>query len=168
VYATDLLKGFTPDTILFDLPTQFSTACAPSDNFNDTPPCYAPGNYDSKFRGPMTFTTALAQSINIPAVKAMYLAGIPNVLTLAKNMGLTSLGQPKDYGLSLALGAAEVRLLDLTSAYSAFGNDGTLNSPTGILKITDSHGSVVQEFKSQPTTSARSGNRSRDVFDAFE
>lgn len=149
VYATDLQKGYTPDTIIFDLPTQFSTACAPSDNFNDTPPCYAPGNYDSKFRGPMTFTTALAQSINIPAVKALYLAGIPNVLTLAKNMGLTSLGQPSDYGLSLALGAAEVRLLDITSAYSAFANDGTLNPPTGILKITDSHGNVVQEFKSQ-------------------
>ena len=150
VYATDLQKGFTPDTILFDLPTQFSTVCSPSDNFNDTPPCYAPGNYDNKFRGPMTFTTALAQSINIPAVKALYLAGIPNVLTLAKNMGITSLGQPKDYGLSLALGAAEVRLLDLTSAYSAFANDGTLNPPTGILKITDSHGNVVQEYKDQP------------------
>lgn len=150
VYATDLQKGFTPDTILFDLPTQFSTVCSPSDNFNDTPPCYAPGNFDSKFRGPMTFTTALAQSINIPAVKALYLAGIPNVLTLAKNMGITSLGQPRDYGLSLALGAAEVRLLDLTSAYSAFANDGTLNPPTGILKITDSHGNVVQEYKDQP------------------
>lgn len=149
VYATDLQKGYTPDTILFDLPTQFSTACAPSDNFNDTPPCYAPGNYDGKFRGPMTFTTALAQSINIPAVKALYLAGIPNVLTLAKNMGLTSLGQPKDYGLSLALGAAEVRLLDLTNAYGAFANEGNLNPTTGILKITDSHGKVTDEFKSQ-------------------
>jgi len=149
VYATDLQKGFTPDTIVFDLPTQFSTVCAPSDNFNDTSPCYAPGNYDSKFRGPMTFTTALAQSINIPAVKALYLAGIPNVLNLAKNMGITSLGQPKDYGLSLALGAAEVRLLDITSAYSAFANDGTLNPPTGILKVTDSHGNVVQEYKAQ-------------------
>lgn len=150
VYATDLQKGFTPETIVFDLPTQFSTTCSPSDNFNDTPPCYAPGNYDGNFRGPMTFTTALAQSINIPAVKALYLAGIPNVLNLAKNMGLTSLGQPSDYGLSLALGAAEVRLLDITSAYSAFANDGTLNQPTGILKVTDSHGNVVQEYKGQP------------------
>jgi 1A family penicillin-binding protein len=147
VYAADLQKGYTPDTAIFDLPTQFSTTCAPSDNFNDTPPCYAPGNYDGKFRGPMTFTTALAQSINIPAVKALYLAGIPNVLTLAKNMGLTSLGQPKDYGLSLALGAAEVRLLDLTSAYSAFANDGVLNTPTGILKVTDADGKVVDEYK---------------------
>lgn len=149
VYAAALQKGYTPLTAVFDLPTQFSTACAVADNFNDTPPCYAPGNYDAKFRGPMNFTTALAQSINIPAVKALYLAGIPNVLTLAKNMGLTSLGQPKDYGLSLALGAAEVRLLDLTSAYSAFANDGVLNTPTGILKVTDADGKVVDEYKGQ-------------------
>jgi 1A family penicillin-binding protein len=149
VYAADLQKGYTPDTILFDLPTQFSTACAVSDNFNDTPPCYAPGNYDDKFRGPMTFTTALAQSINIPAVKALYLAGIPNVLNLAKNMGLTSLGQPKDYGLSLALGAAEVRLLDLTNAYAAFANEGTLNPTTGVLKVTDADGKVTEEYKDQ-------------------
>jgi 1A family penicillin-binding protein len=149
VYAAALLKGYTPETALFDLPTQFSTVCAPSDNFNNTPPCYAPGNYDGKFRGPMTFTTALAQSINVPAVKALYLAGIPNVLTLAKNMGLTSLGQPKDYGLSLALGAAEVRLLDLTSAYSAFANEGVLNTPTGILKVTDAEGNVVDQYNNQ-------------------
>ncbi|MDB5266034.1 MAG: penicillin-binding protein family, partial [Parcubacteria group bacterium] len=62
----------------------------------------------------MTFTTALAQSINVPAVKTLYLAGIPNVLNLATSMGITTLGKPSDYGLSLALGAAEVRLLDLT------------------------------------------------------
>ena len=149
VYAAALQKGYTPNTAVFDLPTQFSTACAPSDNFNDTPPCYAPGNYDSTFRGPMTFTTALAQSINIPAVKVLYLAGIPNVLTLAKNMGLTSLGQPSDYGLSLALGAAEVRLLDLTNAYGGFANDGVLNPPVGILKVTDADGKITEEYKNQ-------------------
>jgi len=150
VYATDLQKGYTPDTILFDLPTQFSTACSPSDVANDTPPCYAPGNYDGKFRGPMTFTTALAQSINVPAVKALYLAGISNVLTLAKNMGLTTLGKTSDYGLSLALGAAEVRLLDLTNAYGAFANDGVLNPSTGILKITDPDGKTLEEYKPSP------------------
>ncbi len=98
----------------------------------------------------MTFTTALAQSINIPAVKALYLAGIPNVLTLAKNMGLTTLGKPSDYGLSLALGAAEVRLLDLTSAYTGFANEGMLNAPTGILKVTDTDGKTVDEYKPAP------------------
>lgn len=150
VYAAALQKGYTPKTAIFDLPTQFSTSCAPSDNFNSNPPCYAPGNYDDKFRGPMTFTTALAQSINVPAVKTLYLAGIPNVLTLAKAMGITTLGKPSDYGLSLALGAGEVRLLDLVSAYSAFANDGNLNTPTGILQITDKDGQTLEEFKSSP------------------
>ena len=149
VYATDLAKGYTRETAIFDLPTQFSTTCSPSDNYNDEPPCYAPGNYDSKFRGPMTFTTALAQSINIPAVKALYLAGIPNVLNLAKGMGLTTLGEPKDYGLSLALGAAEVRLLDLTNAYAGFANEGMMHDSTGILKITDARGHTLEEYKGE-------------------
>lgn len=147
VYAAALQKGYTPLTSVFDLPTQFSTTCSPSDNFNGTAPCYAPGNYDGKFRGPMTFTTALAQSINVPAVKAMYLTGIPNVLTLAKDMGISTLGKPSDYGLSLALGAAEVRLLDLVGAYGAFANDGKLNTPTGILRITDKTGKTLEEYK---------------------
>lgn len=150
VYAAALQKGYSPQTAIFDLPTQFSTACSPSDNFNDNPPCYAPGNYDGKFRGPMTFTTALAQSINVPAVKTLYLAGIPNVLNLATSMGITTLGKPSDYGLSLALGAAEVRLLDLTDAYSAFANNGTLNPSTGILTVTDKDGHTLEQFKAQP------------------
>ncbi len=150
VYAAALAKGYTPQTAIFDLPTQFSTACAVSDSFNDTPPCYSPGNYDGKFRGQMTFTTALAQSINVPAVKALYLAGISNVLTLAKNMGLTTLGKTSDYGLSLALGAAEVRLLDLTSAYSAFANNGILNDPVGVLSITNSEGDVLETYVPHP------------------
>ncbi|MDB5265399.1 MAG: putative penicillin-binding protein [Parcubacteria group bacterium] len=150
VYATALKEGYTPQTEVFDLPTQFSTSCSPSDNFNDTPPCYAPGNYDGLFRGPMTFTTAIAQSINVPAVKVLYLAGIPNVLNLATSMGITTLGKPSQYGLSLALGAAEVRLLDLTDAYSAFANNGVLNASTGILSITDKDGHTLEEYKAAP------------------
>lgn len=150
VYATALAKGFTPQTAIFDLPTQFSTACSPADIFNGTYPCYAPGNYDDKFRGPMTFITALAQSINIPAVKVMYIAGIDNVIDLATRMGITTLGEAKEYGLSLALGAAEVKLLDLVSAYTVFANDGNRNPPVGILKVTDSDGQVLEEFKAEP------------------
>ena len=150
VYATALAKGYTPQTEIFDLPTQFSTACGVTDVSNDTPPCYAPGNYDDKFRGPMTFTTALAQSINIPAVKTLYLAGIQNVITLATDLGITTLGDPKQYGLSFALGAAEVRLLDLTSANGVFAHDGILNPPTGILSVTDNTGKVLEEYKDQP------------------
>jgi membrane peptidoglycan carboxypeptidase len=98
----------------------------------------------------MTFTTALAQSINVPAVKTLYLAGISNVLTLAKNMGITTLGKTSDYGLSLALGAAEVRLIDLTSAYAAFANNGVVNEPTGLLSVTDSTGAVLESYAAAP------------------
>ncbi len=156
VYAAALEKGYTPGTALFDLPTQFSTSCSPSDIENDTPPCYAPSNYDDKFRGPMTFTTALAQSINVPAVKTLYLAGVRNVIDLATRFGF-DLGDPKQYGLSLALGAADVRLLDLVSAYAAFAADGVLNPPTGILKVTDAQGNVLEEYTPAPKTVIDSG-----------
>ncbi len=150
VYAAALTKGYTPQSVVFDLPTQFSTSCGITDVHNDTPPCYAPSNYDNKFRGPMTFTTALAQSINIPAVETLYLAGIKNVLNFATSMGITTLGDPKQYGLSLALGAAEVRLLDITSAYGVFAADGVRNPPTGILTITDTKGTVLEKYVAKP------------------
>jgi 1A family penicillin-binding protein len=150
VYAAALNEGYTPETAIFDLPTQFSTSCAATDNHNDTPPCYAPVNYDGLFRGPMTFTTALAQSINVPAVKVLYLAGIQNVINLAKSMGISSLGNPNQYGLTLALGAAEVSPLELTDAYAAFADNGIYNPPTGILKITDPNGNVLEQYTPQP------------------
>lgn len=149
-YAIALSKGYTPDTIIFDLPTQFSTSCEPSDIYNSEYPCYAPGNYDDAFRGPMTFTTALAQSINVPAVKVLYLAGINEVIDLAKNLGLSTLGKADEYGLSLTLGAAEVKLLEHTSAFGAFANEGVWNPPVGILKVTDKTGKVLEEFKEEP------------------
>lgn len=157
VYAAALMKGYTPQTAIFDLPTQFSTSCAPEDISNREYPCYAPGNYDDKFRGPMNFTTALAQSINIPAVKAMYLAGIDNVIDLATRMGITTLGNAKDYGLSLALGAGEVRLLDLVSAFGVFASDGVRHAPTGILKVEDSKGRVLEEYAEKPEQVLDSG-----------
>ena len=150
VYAAALKKGYTAKTAIFDVPTQFSTACAASDNYNNVYPCYAPANYDNKFRGPMTFTTALAQSINIPAVKALYLAGPDNVLALAEAVGITTLGKAKEYGLSLALGAGEVTLLELTGAYATLGNDGVRNPPTGILEVRDKRGSVLEKFAVAP------------------
>ncbi len=150
VYAAALNEGYTPQTVVWDLPTQFSTSCAPSDTYNDTPPCYSPQNYDNKFRGPMTFTTALAQSINVPAIQVLYLAGIQNVINLASSMGISSLGDPNHYGLTLALGAAEVSLLQLTDAYGVFADDGQYNPPTGILKITDTNGTVLEQFTPQP------------------
>lgn len=150
VYAAAIEKGYTAETVIFDVPTQFSTACGVGDVSNSTAPCYAPQNYDLTFRGPMTFRTALAQSINIPAVKALYLAGIDNVIDLAQRMGITTLGQAKDYGLSFALGAAEVSPLEMASAMGVFANDGVRNPPTGILEVRDMKGKVLKKFEERP------------------
>lgn len=149
-YAEAFIKGYTPDTVLFDVPTQFSTACKPEDNTNDTPPCYSPVNYDNKFRGPMTLRDAIAQSINIPSVKVLYLAGIADTLALAKSMGVSTLTNPDQYGLTLVLGGGEVTLLDMTSAYGVFAQDGVHYAPTGVLKIEDANGKVIED-NSQPS-----------------
>jgi len=157
VYATALERGYTPESILFDLPTQFSTACSPADTGNSEPPCYAPQNYDLKFRGPMTMRSALAQSINIPAVEALYLAGTKNVIDLASRMGIHSLGEAKDYGLSFALGAAEVSPLQMASAMGVFANDGVRNPPVGILEIRDMDGKVMEKFEEKPEQAIDAG-----------
>jgi 1A family penicillin-binding protein len=151
VYAEALLKGLTPQTVTFDLPTQFSTACAPTDTRNDTPPCYAPKDYDGSWRGPMTLSSALGQSINIPAVKLLYFDGIQNVIDLATAAGITTLQPASHYGLPLALGAAEVTLVDMTDAYGTFANEGVHNPPTGILSVTDASGDVLEEYTPHPT-----------------
>lgn len=148
-YAEAFIKGYTPDTVLWDVPTQFSTSCSPTDVYNSTPPCYAPGNYDNKFRGPMTLRDAIAQSINVPSVKTLYLAGISDTLALAKSMGISTLGDPNQYGLTLVLGGGEVTLLDMTSAYGVFATDGVRYPPTGILQIQDQAGNIIEDDSQQ-------------------
>ena len=159
-YSLALLHGYTRDTVIFDVPTQFSTACAASDTRNNKPPCYAPSNFDNIFRGPMTFETALAQSINIPALKVLYLAGVTNVINLARSFGLTTLSDAAQYGLTIVLGGGEVRLLDLTGAYAAFANDGVKNTPSGLLAVDDAEGNALVRYTPQssqvlPATIAR-------------
>ena len=144
-YAQALVEGYTPETVVFDVRTQFSTFCDASDVTNTEPPCYSPVNYDGNFRGPMTLRDALAQSINVPAIKVLYLAGITDTLKLAKAMGITTLSNPDQYGLTLVLGGGEVTLLDLTNAYGAFANNGVHYEPTPILKIEDPQGNVVED-----------------------
>ncbi|MBI4065950.1 transglycosylase domain-containing protein [Candidatus Kaiserbacteria bacterium] len=151
IYSLALMNGYTRDTVVFDTPTQFSTECSPSDVDNTTPPCYAPKNFDNAFRGPMTFETALAQSINIPSVKILYLVGVQNAINFAKSFGLSSLGDPNQYGLTLVLGGGEVRLLDLAGAYSVFANDGIKNAPTGILEVRAPDGNILSEFIPSPS-----------------
>ncbi|MFZ2621229.1 MAG: transglycosylase domain-containing protein [Minisyncoccia bacterium] len=150
VYAEAFIKGYTPDTVLFDLQTQFSTKC-PKEDMTTDDKCYAPGNYDDKFRGPMTLREALAQSINIPSVKVLYLAGIKDSIELATNMGIKSLGDANAYGLTLVLGGGEVSLLDMTSAYGVFATEGIRNPYTGIVKVEDNKGNVLEEINLRPT-----------------
>ncbi|MBI3888331.1 penicillin-binding protein [Candidatus Nomurabacteria bacterium] len=153
IYATAFNKGFTPDTVLFDLPTEFQTTCDaygkafPGHNQSD---CYMPSDYDGKYRGPMSLRDALAQSINIPAVQLFYLAGLPDSLKTAEDMGITTLGNIGQYGLTLVIGGGEVSLLDMTSAYGVFANDGTKNPYTGILEVQDLNGKILEQYQPNP------------------
>jgi penicillin-binding protein 1C len=151
IYATAFEKGYTPQTILFDLQTQFSTTCSPSDVTNNTPPCYAPVNYSGEFMGPMSLSKALGNSENVPSVKLLYLSGIQNSINTAQSMGITTLGNPSQYGLTLVLGGGEVNLLQMTGAYAVFANDGVKNPPTGILDVRDSKGNILENYQNQAT-----------------
>lgn len=150
VYAAAFAKGYTPETVVFDLKTQFSTACAP-DDLSSEAPCYAPENYDHAFRGPVNLRDSLAQSLNIPAVKALYLAGIPNAIKLSRDLGLTTLTNPNAYGLTLVLGGGEVKLLEMVGAYSAFANEGVRNDIAGVLKVEDTDGTLLYEKSKNET-----------------
>lgn len=149
IYAAAFNKGFTPETILFDVKTEFSSECTPEGKLknlnNKTAKCYSPENYDNLYEGPMTMKFALAQSRNIPAVKTLYLAGMKNSISLANDMGLESLNDPDRYGLTLVLGGGELSPLELTNGYSVFANDGIKNKPRFILKVEDVNGRVLEE-----------------------
>lgn len=151
VYATAFKKGFTPETVLFDVFTEFNTYCnvdgTPGPSATSETHCYHPQDYDGTFRGPVDLRHALAQSLNLPAVKLLYLAGIKDSIATAQSMGISTLTDPDRYGLSLVLGGAEVTLLDMTSAYGAFSQDGVLHQKSAILRIEDAKGQVLEEKK---------------------
>lgn len=149
VYSVLFNKGYTDKTILFDAQIQFSPACAP-DNFITDDICYSPVNYDDRFRGPITIRNALAQSVNIPAVEALYLAGVKNSVDLAESLGIESLTELSDYGLSLVLGGGAVSLLDMTSAYAVFANDGIRNHYNSVLRVEDAGGNIVDRYSAFP------------------
>ena len=134
VYAAAFLQGYAPSTVVYDVRTKFGA-------------WYEPDNFDGAFWGPIDFRHALAASRNIPAVKAGHLAGIHNVIDLARKMGI-NLNQPDDwYGLSLALGAGEARPLDMAVAYGVFANGGYKVEPVAILKVEDRAGNILEEHK---------------------
>lgn len=149
VYAAAFLLGYTPETVMFDVPTQFSTRCdaygKPLYGTDDSV-CYMPVNYDGLFRGPIALRDALAQSLNVPAVKLLYLTGISRVIDLAQNMGLSTIDDPARYGLSLVLGGGEVTLLELTNAYGVFANNGVYSKPQGILEVRDGDGVLLEKY----------------------
>ena len=156
VYATAFKKGYTPDTVVFDIPTQFQTTCA-WNNFGSAGECYSPENFDGKFRGPIKLRNAIAESRNIPSVKVLYLAGIKDSLQTAADLGVTSLSTAERYGLTLVLGGGEVSLLDLTGGYGVFANDGIRNPTTGIISIADSSGHILKSYSPSPVEALSSG-----------
>ena len=145
-YVAAFEKGWTPSTWIWDVPTQFPDGANPP---------YEPRNYDGKFHGGMTLRIALANSFNIPAVKALEFVGIydnpdtpekEGMIAMAERLGITSLTR-NDYGLSLTLGGGDVSLIDMTTAYSVFANTGKKVTPVAILKITTFDGEVVYEYQ---------------------
>ena len=138
VYAAAFEKGYTPDTILYDVLTNFSVI-----EEND----YTPHNYDDKELGPVTMKKALAGSLNIPAVKTLYLAGVRNVLNLAEEVGYTTLNNIDKLGLSLVLGGGEVKMIEHANAFSIFAREGEIHPVVSILKVEDKEGNVLEEYR---------------------
>jgi len=164
VYANAWSKGYLPATILFDVQTQFSPACEPWNTTSESP-CYSPRNYNNQFVGPISMRNALAQSLNIPAVKALYLAGLRDSLKFMADVGLTTLNDPARYGLTLVLGGGEVKLVDMTYAYGVFANEGIKATPRTILRIENSAGEIVEETEtsSERVMDANIANMMSDV-----
>jgi penicillin-binding protein 1C len=145
-YVAAFEKGWTPSTWIWDVPTEFPDGANPP---------YTPKNYDDRFHGGMTVRTALSNSFNIPAVKALQFVGVyddPNtpekdgMIAMAERLGITSLTRP-DYGLALTLGGGDVSLLEMSSAFSVFANGGKKIPPVSILKIVDFEGKVIYEYQ---------------------
>lgn len=151
-YAVAFNKGYTPSTLIMDVETHFPGGLDNKD--------YIPKNYDGKYRGAVQLRYALANSINIPAVKLTAWVGIKDILRQSYDMGIKSLEPTNDninrLGLSITLGGGEVTLLDLTSAYGVFATGGMRFEPISILKVTDVHNKTLYEQK---------GTKGRKVLD---
>lgn len=154
IYLTAFQMGYTPDTILFDVPTEFSTnsSCPAVPNFNVTnTKCFHPQDFEGTFAGPLSIRNSLAQSVNVPAVKALYLVSEKSAIQNAYNFGLTTLTDPASYGLSLVLGGGAVRLIDLTEAYSVLATDGIKHAQTMVLSVQDANGDILEQYADQAT-----------------
>ena len=132
VYTAVMDQGGSPDETILDAPVTFETPSGP----------YVPHNYDDKFEGLITLRRALAQSRNIPALKLADRIGIRSVIEYAHRFGVTSTIPAY---LPVALGSAEITLMEQTSAFSVFPNDGVRIAPRYIKKVTDYDGRILEE-----------------------
>lgn len=137
-YAAALSHGFTAATILDDSPVAYRTPGSPP---------YAPVNYDGKFHGKVSLRIAFANSFNVPAVKTLNKIGIPTMISYGKKMGITTWNNPQNYGLSITLGGAEVKMTDMATVYGVLANNGVKVEINPILKVTDYKGNVLEEKK---------------------
>jgi len=144
VYTAAIDRGYTPSSIIMDVPTSFPGAAGS--------PVYAPMNYDKKFEGPITLRHALEESRNVPAVRVMEQLGPAHVIQYARRLGLQS---PIPPFLAVALGAAEATLYEMTSAYSVFPNQGVRMRPYAIAKVSDREGNVLEENRPEPKEAIR-------------
>lgn len=135
-YATAFKQGYTPGTILLDYPTTFP---------NPWGKAYTPINYDGRFHGPVSIRTALGSSYNIPAVKTLALVGLPAMLETARDLGITTLNDTQNYGLSLTLGGGEVTMVDMMSVYGTLATGGTKYHPQAILKVADPMDNILED-----------------------
>jgi len=150
-YVAAFEKGWTPATLIWDVPADFP----PSGDPNDQRPPYHPVNYDGRFHGPATVRYALANSFNIPAVRTLQYVGVygdPNkpgesgLIGMARRLGITTLTR-NDYGLSLTLGGGDVSLLELTGAYAVFANGGRRIPAVAITRIVDHSGNEIFHYQ---------------------
>ncbi|HMB81042.1 MAG TPA: transglycosylase domain-containing protein, partial [Vicinamibacterales bacterium] len=139
VYTAAIDRGFTPSSIIVDAPVSYSAGNGQ---------VYSPHNYDHKFLGPITLRYALEESRNIPAIKMMDTLGPKNVLEVAKRFGFEEDFPPY---LPIALGAGDATLLDITSAYTTFPNQGVRMKPYTVLNVKDRNGNLIEENRAEPT-----------------
>lgn len=142
-YALALEKGYTPATIIPDRPITFQTPGG----------VYSPVNYDGRYHGNVSLRQALANSYNVPAVVTLRNIGIDNMVDLGMKMGLKTWRLDSNYGLSITLGGREIRLLDLTNAYSIFPRGGVYKDVKPFVSIKDSNGYEI--YNHLPQNEAR-------------
>lgn len=139
-YLTAFMKGYTPDTKLYDVETDFPSVTG----------IYHPHNYTLTTSGPLPLRQTLTRSLNIPAVKLLYLVGLDNALNTAEQLGYTTFRDRDNYGLSFTLGGADVTLLEHVAAYATYAREGEYHKPAAILRVENQKGKKMEEWKDAP------------------